>query len=1450
MQTVKKKKIKTDKKQKRQQIDQTSKTLDETITKTTSISEQSFIEHKATSEILEQTIKSISLDVAPETTESFVFDENTLPMATDTAPKPIEILPLFHASNIQAVNVIENETLIHLNDSPKQKCLVNISERIPLDISEIVKTETVSAKEPDKIIQLHRLSPTIITSSAAISDEVIPSDNVNVLESKIMPATIVAEPSQILHESKIIFEQVASIKEESLLNKYAPIPKQATKTISFQNPIEIQEIDVGESEKAILCKYEPSIQSATCSLISNTALTTQETLIENVSTKFYPETFIATEEAVPKYIEQVPYQTHEICIAEAANVLDAQEKPIKKQAHLEFTNLQAIEVEQTDISESESVSKHAIPAEIMATAKNTFDLHKEMQTGFSQPIDTVIPRESVALSTKTASVLMNEMDCKLIETVNVLQSEKPFDIIKSMMGQEANPSYQSQESVAVFETIVQESNTEFPPIAPNLAKATKTHEVFNIAEQSDEQTLHATGDYHRRKIDETFNAQVNFELQKSIVHESIFTKDSEQILETKLQTNQPHYSLDSKLNSPIVISEVRTQEDSAQLSIEPTAQGRATKSQLLYKSYAQQDEQVLDTASEYHGDRKFATSKAQINFELQKSTIGESVLAHDLEERFDNKLKTNEPQYSFESNVKSSLLVSENLVHESSIKFPTMPIASSTAMLIQELCKAPESSENQSLESIVDFQRKNKPQEFTAQIEFELRKSMQRETIVAQDSEKSFEKATQEIQPKYSWAPSVNSSIVVSETQAIDSEKLLEIKPNQMQQHLNIVDSTKPVSHVGSVSETILYDSPELICATLGQMVSAKEEPILHHEINVEMSTTSEIVERLDEINLRDEKRASASIINKNALNVTIEESIESLDKLKVTDAKELIPEFKADVLPFSPVVVNEIETLENSSSLRTDSFKTASAIVTTMQHNVAHINENWPMEMSDDLKQIAFGASQRPNQRIVESSAIETSSILSSESVKEFEEQLEKPIKPKISLEEQNQLIIEDTISQEIAKQNKFTLNKDVAQGHIVKSIEEQRRCEYEEQSTFESTGPLQLKGVEETASITKNLSAAFSTANVEEIQTVSFGKTFEEMKPDQQHGKPVQDSFNVIGQTVQHIPLEREEELAMQSKIKQKYPTKSIEEMLFYATEAVELLDKEGDIAAKDQKRSHVAKKTTTEHLLTVASTSVDTALTNVQSQEEVTVGKTIKSAIPTLERLHEGINREDILINEMLSDVTTQEAKTLIAKPTLEYKKSLQVEGIRPYDKEGKLEHKEIEQKMCEKKLEDHLKSAIFEIVQPIEGIGEQPNYAMKTANANEMASEVNQSITFESVHLQEHKKIIESAQIIDKTPVHAVKVIEHTPLYKDSKFEENKTEQLLIKPLVATQETTELKSAHKELEINTIDDIKTNKKAANITNKKDTKKIKRKPMTTEVEGRWNKGIKMFIFYITGI
>lgn len=1417
------------KKQKRHQIEHTTESIDET--KIIKSSEQAHIEHTAASETHEQIIKQVSLDVAPEHTESFAFDEKTLPMDTETGPKPIEIQPLFHASYTQAASIIENETRIHSKDTPTQKCSVNVSELTPIVVSQVDETESVTTKQPEKVTASVQLSSTLITSSAAISDQIVPCDNLSALESKPTPAAAVAEFSSIPHESKTVYEQVASQREENLADSYAPDFKQAHATISAQSPIEVHEIDVGESEKDILDKYEPATQSATCSMLSNTALSTQETLAQNVPTKFYPEMIIATEEATPKFVEQIPYQTHETSTSEAENILDLQGIPDARRAHVEFSNLQAITMEQTDISESETISSHGIPSDLMATAKDTISLHKEMQTEFSQAIDSLVSSESVPYTTKTASISVEEMGGKIVETVNVLQSEQPFDTAAPLLGLEASPNYISQEGFTVSEVLVQESDVEFSSSPLAQVKAMQTHEEHKIAEQSDEQLLDTTSDYQHKETEPEFNAQINFELQKSMVHSTTITHDSEKAFDTKLQTSQPQYSIDSNVNNSLMVSEIEAKEDSADFSTEPIAQVEARKTQELYKTYEQTDDQVLDTTGEYRDDEKTPMHNVQITFELQKSTIGESVIAHDTEEAFETKLKTNEPHYTSEADVKSSVMVSETQPQEISGKFSPETVVSTTAIATQESFRAPESSKDQIFETTVDHQLHEKQPEHIAQINFELQRSMMSETVTAHDAEQAFEKAKQMgNRPQYSMTSPMNAPILVSETQTIESESSLGVKPTE-DQYLTITDSPNQLARIGAVAETIPYDSTEPMASGLEKGVSAKQEPIMFHEVTVEMSTVTEPLDELDAQKLDEQKNATPGVVTKSALNVTMEESAEALGKFEITATKEQLPDVKHDLAPVHSIIVDETHP-EHSTYLDIDTLKTATANVSTIDHSAAKIDENWPMETSKEFKSAAATAEQNLIQNIVESTAIEASTVITSDTIKEFEDQMEKPTKPKYSINEMRGILTEDIISQENAESNRFTLVQDAATGHIVHDVEVQHRCEQSEQTTVENIDSLEPIKSEQTVSSTKNVSDALTTARVEEVITSLSGSAFEEDKPMQQHGKIVQETFNVVGQSAQHIPLESEVALSPESTAREEYPKKSIEGRASYATSQIDLFERESELKAHEQSEMH-SVKTSTEQFLTVANTLEETTLASVEFDMS-TDKAPLKTAVTKVERLLESIHTEDSIANEMSSDIQTTAPKTVTAKTTHESKKSVQVEKIGIFESEDKLVPRTFEPKICDQTLEDHLKAATTQVTQIIEQTSVQPEHKVQSKIATEFASEIDQNITFESVYLEAHRDINESAHISD-TPTHAVKVIEQFPLYKENTFDDKHIENLLIKPLIATQEPTELTSAYQESEINTIVNIKTDKKDDRITNKKKTKKLIETARSIEVEGR---------------
>lgn len=1431
MQTIKKKKIKTAKKHKQHQIENTTESIDETKITQTNISEQEQepIKHKTTtSKIHEQTIKQISLEVAPEQIESIAFDEKILPIDCGSGPKPIETQPIFHAKFTQAASIVENETHTYPKDTPLQKCSVNVSELTPLIVTQIDENENVESKQPDKIAHFIQLSPKIITSSATIADQVIPCDNVNTFETKTIPTAAVAETGSVPHESKIIYEQFVTQKEDELIATYAPNFKQAHETISAQSPIEIHAIDVGETEKDILEKYEPAMQLATCQMISSTALSSEETFAHSIPEKFYPEMIIATEVATTKFVEQIPYQTHELCTTDTENVLHG-----SKQAHVEFSDSHAIIMEQTDASECETLSLHDNSDRLMAIAKDTISLHKEIQTGFSQAIDTVISSESIPYATKTASISLQEMGGKLIETVNVLQSEQPFEGVKPLLQLEASSEYTSHEGLSISETLVQESNIEFSPtLLQASARAMQSHEEQKTVAQCDELLFETTSDYKRAQTDQNIKAQVNFEPKKSIISDTVTTHDSEKAFDTNFKTWQPQYTMDTSTHASIMVSQTDTREESSDLTIEPVSKKDAKRTVEIHKTHHQQsDVQVFRTTDELYSDDKVPLHNVQVSFELQKSTISESVIAHDQEQTFETQLKSNEPHYSTETDVKTPIMVSETNTQEGDTQFLQQPVVSTTAIVTQELHEAPESSTNQLLETIKDYKRPEMQPEYNANIAFELQKSTVGEEIMAHDTEHIFEQPRQiGNEPQYSIASSDKSPVIVTETQIIDTESSFSDHPSDSQ-YLNVSVSSERIFHAGSVSEMVPYDSIELMQSRPEKGVSAKTEPIVFHGVTIDEATLIESSDQFEVINSMEQRNAVPAVITKTAINVTMEQPAEFLNTFNENSMNKEQPIIKHGPVPMNSIIVGEMVASEHSTHFDTDATKTAIGSVSTVKHSAKNVDETWPIDSVGSFKRTAVQAHGSLEQNFIQSKSIQTTTVIATDTTEEFQDQIEKPQKPKYSVDEFKGFQTEDIISHENIQPSRFLMTHETAQGHVIHDFEVQHRCQQVEQIPIESTGLLHPMETKHTVHGIENISNVLTTAQIEEVITNQSGEAFRSEKPDEHRSKIVQESFNVVGQSAQQVPLEGENLLSKELKLKEEYSKKSIEGRASYIENQTEALEKESDLKSQYLGETQTIN-VTMEPLLSTTKKSENVILSNVQFGIESVEKPSSKTAVPKIERLLEGICAEDKMINEATTDTIKTSSKTLTAKPSVESKESLQIEKIRTYEKENELNLNEIEPKTCDLHFGDNMKVATSQITQIIEQTHTHPDFEINKNVASELASEINQNIVFEGVYLEAQTDIKEVART-SEIPTHAVRVTENFPLYKETMIDEKETDKLLMKPLVKTQETTELRSAKTQSEIDTLLDVKVSIKDEKITNQK---KFKKSEETTKLEGRW--------------
>lgn len=1191
-------------------------------------------------------------------------------METKTTPKPIEILPFFHATNTQAVCITENETQIHANDSQTQRCTINISECNPIIVSEIDQIESLGTQESNKPATMVHLSSSLITSLATINDQIIACDNIDSFEVKSMPDTVIAELGAVPHLSKTVYEQIVSQKTDSLPDIAVQHLHQAHEIFSSQHPIEIQEANIGESEECIIDKYKPTRQTATCIIVANESLNTQETVVQSSSMKFYPETFIATEEATPKYVEQFSYQTQEICASETEKTLDSQARPSDKKAHVEFSKLQAITMELTEVIESETISSHSVAADTKATAKDSFDLHREMETSLIQLIDSVEPSESLELSTKKALLSVEEMGSNIVETVNVFHSEKPLDIDKTIAQSKAAPNIVEHKSYNVSEVLVQERDVEFCDVPHPLAKVSEIHELYQNIEQCDEQTFDVTDVYRHKEMEQSFKAQVEFELQKSTTTKTIIAHEmTEQSYDMKKQEIQPKYKISEDINKPLTVSET----------------------------------QIID-------------------------------------------------------------------------------------------------------------------------------------------SEQIFDTKQQQNQPKYDLVESLKKSIVVSETQIIDTEKLLEIHPTDVR-HLNITDSANQFAHVGSVFETIPYESMEPLPTNLEKCVSATEKPDVFHELVVNVSNASESVVHLETEVFSEQKTATTNVITKNALEIAMEETAETLDKLNINIPEEHRSNVKHDLTIINPINVIQTELLEYPTSFDANTFKTASASTSTIEYKAKHIEENWPIDTSMDFN-VTTDAGQKLRQNLIETTAaVQTSTVIPADTIAEFEHSLEKPKKPKLTMNELSGIVIEDIVSQETATENAFELAQQIGMGQIVDDIELQHRCEKMEQTTFESSTSLEsMTNIPATS--TTSMTDALSTAKVEEVLTNVCEITFETAEAFQHHGKIYQETFNVIGQSLQNVPLEKEDVLNIKT-AKTIEGRESIEKRECYDTSEVEIFEKETELRPDEVKKDNTIKISASQ-MLNSASVFENVSLANVQPELFERKDRPV-IAVSKVDELFEGISSQDITILEVPKDLTASETKLSTAKSSIESMKTVQVETVKIFEREEEFQSIKHKKHKSKERLEDNLQIAISEITQPMEQNANEPEHIFDAQTARQIADEISEHAIFESVYLESQEDTQKYSQLTNESTVHAINVIEQFPLYKEQAFEDNQTKLIITRPKESIQEQNYLKSAQKQSEINEFVFIKTNKTADVITNKKRNQKTKSKETREVMEGKWS---TRTIYIISGI
>lgn len=1341
--TIKKKKIKITKKHKRQneqliehEIDTTStattaKTSTTSETISTSIankaSEQTIIEHKRANEFVEQ-IKEMPLDVAPEHIEIVTFEEKAQSIDTEQIPKSIEILPIYHATNIKQVDASENEIQLHSTNvqTQTQICSIKLNECIPLYITDTNQTESTEIRQMHEMPKPNVVSSTFIVNASMVGSEIIPMDNLNSFEIVAQSEQKTAESSCVPFESKMVSESFVNMKEDILLTDQMQMAKIANESYDTQHQINVENINVCESIVNLNDIYEPKIVSAECEIMSSASLNVQETISQNTPIKFYPETFIAIEEASPKYVEQSPYQTEIVCTVEAEDSLNVNKIPDVKQANVDFSKRQAYSVEQIDTKDSEIPSDYSIPLSLRAIAKDSLTFHTELHSNVSQALDTSAPTQPLEYKMQNAVLSIEDFESNVTESINVFQSEESFDIKQSSIKQEANIELSMHETLSVTEIQANEHDIDLVIEPTHFVKANKSEEPHKINDSSYELLFDTIDVYEKKSKDELVRkAQIDFELQKSTIDEITLTHESEQTFDKKPEGHTPKYIIDTTVNSPIVIHDAYIEESDTKFIEKPLVSAKAQKMHEPYHTFDSNNEQLFDTTDEYFVQSRAQQTKAHLTMESQKSMITEIMQAH--------------------------------------------------------------------------------------------------------ESESAFQTKSHVILPLYTLNLDANNSINVSEAEINVSENALEpFEKNE--KYLLISETPQSLMRLGTVSETIPCDSTEFLESNLDKGVKANYKSEVVHEISIDMHNIAESLDQLIEGSKTQGKIAIPNINLLNALQVSIDNATDTYDETESKIQAERFAKINKNVPTTHSIEINEVKPLESSTEMHDQKMPTESfASVIPNSYNEANTSEVWPLENTQNFYETPVITDHITKQNFIEKTALQISNEMASDALNDFTPAVVKEVDSKCSIVEMKGLTQETVLVHEQTESSSIqSFDSMFIKTASKMDIDVQHRCEQFESNTFETSVKLETPTIQKLTS-TSELAEMLTLPNISEIQVNQSEGIVEDFASERRHANYNQEAFNVIGQSIEHIMLDSECELRTEPNERMKQPNMKVVEMISYNTNVENILEKENQNIEQSFVETGETKETQS-HFFGVADVMENTTLFGVRP-ELITVANR-RYAENKYESCLESIVSGETVAQEMVKFDQNPKMQSHTATETFDHNKMISVESIEILEKEKPFVEPKIIGKQCDQTIENYLRAPITEMLQPLEHTKPQPIVKNElNVTANQISEQIDQNITYETVSLVD-ESISErfAKQTTDKT-VNAIEMMEQYPLQKETILQEKKTNKLLTKTDTKTQES-ELCNVNREFV-----KILKDERDQTITNIKMKKTIETKGIKTgEIKGRW--------------
>lgn len=543
-----------------QNIEFKQEETNETITTTTtSTITNKHNEYKRT----EKTFVNQPLEMPLEQTDTMVLDK-TNEFITNI-PDQFNTVPICHAINPQheaAVSEMEN-SLASFKLFP-QHCRTSIDQIIPLHISQVDLKENIKEIKQKELPNSVNIVPLLTTNDSLICDEIFSNDNFETFQSKIGAQEAYADIHWQTFKANTFDEQYPNDKEITWRKSIPLNVSQAKFTFDAINPIEINQTDIIESETDFLTQHASPI-TLKIDLQSELSLNVSETFSEYDTTKFYPETIVATESASTKFIELNPYQVKEVYASEKEEKTDLVLNMNKKQANIQISSVESVMIKKADVNECEGKLNVVRSGPLLVKADDAFNLYETAQTNIIECNDSSSKFDDFKCELKEANVTVTDQNVRSTEMIDVFQSEIAFENRKSTsITTKATTSYVPHKRCVSLQSVTHELEKDLSVEVLPICKAIYTNELPNVLEIESVQLFDSTverTDHRIEPFSET-KAIISFELKRPTGGHIVCTNEKEIDLDVNNMKAQSKSigNIDFIENTPIQIDCVNVSE--------------------------------------------------------------------------------------------------------------------------------------------------------------------------------------------------------------------------------------------------------------------------------------------------------------------------------------------------------------------------------------------------------------------------------------------------------------------------------------------------------------------------------------------------------------------------------------------------------------------------------------------------------------------------------------------------------------------------------------------------------------------------------------------------------------------------------------------------------------------------------------------------------------------------